>query len=162
MALRRRPERSTERRVGRRKTPKSSTDASAKQEKNFEMENVEPERDEGMGRSLMAVAVAAVTLTVIAPFAFGMATVVGVAIGGALALSNLWAIALVVRGFLRGAGLPWGAFAAVKFVALVFLVWIVLKNGWAEVMPLALGYAALPLGIVVGQLGRGEPSRQKV
>jgi hypothetical protein len=126
------------------------------------MKNAETERDDGMSRSLMAVAVVAVTLTVIAPFALGVATVVGVAIGGALALSNLWAIALVVRGFLRGAGLPWGAFAAVKFVALVFLVWIVLKNGWAEVIPLAFGYIALPLGIVGGQLGRGEPSRQKV
>ena len=126
------------------------------------MEPTEPERDEGVGRSLLAVAVTAVALTLLAPFAFGRATMVGVAIGGALAFANLWAIAVVVRGFLRGAGLPWGAFAALKFAALVFLVWIVLRNGWAEVMSLALGYVALPIGIVIGQLGRGGPSRQKV
>ena len=64
-------------------------------------------------------------------------------------------------GFLRGAGLPWGAFGALKFAALLFVVFIVLKNGWAEVTPLVLGYASLPIGIVVGQLGR-SPSRQKV
>jgi len=29
-------------------------------------------------------------------------------------------------------------------------------------MPLVLGYASLPLGIVVGQLGRGGPERKKV
>jgi len=126
------------------------------------MESTEAERDDGLRRSLSAVAVTAVVLTVLAPFSFGKATMLGVAIGGALAFSNLWAIALIVRGFLRGAGLPWGAFAALKFGALVFLVWIVMKNGWADMMPFVFGYAALPIGIVVGQLGRRGPSRQKV
>jgi hypothetical protein len=135
---------------------------SATREKTSEMENVESERDEGLGRSLTAVAVAAVTLTLLAPFAFGKASMLGVGIGGALAFANLWAIAAIVRGFVRGAGVPWGAFAVVKFAALVFVVWIVLRNGWAEVMPFVVGYAALPLGIVVGQLGRRTVSRQKV
>jgi hypothetical protein len=125
------------------------------------METTEPERDDGLGRSLTAVAVVSVALTLLAPFAFGKAIVLGVAIGGALAFANLYAIALIVRGFMRGAGLPWGVFGAFKFAALLFVVWIVLKNGWADVLPLVLGYASLPLGIVIGQLGRG-PSRQKV
>jgi hypothetical protein len=126
------------------------------------METTDHERDEGLGRALIAVAVASVVLTSLAPFAFGSGALLGAAVGGALALSNLWVIAVVVRGFLRGAGLPWGALAAVKFLALLFLVWIVLRNGWAQPVALALGYAALPLGIVVAQLGRGGPSRQKV
>jgi len=53
-------------------------------------------------------------------------------------------------------------FGALKFAALLLLVWIVLRNGWAEVLPLAIGYAALPLGVVIGQLGRPAPSSQKV
>jgi hypothetical protein len=126
------------------------------------IERTEPERDETIGRSLVAVAVAGTVLTLLAPFAFGKATLPSVAIGAALAFGNLYAIAAIVRGFLRGAGLPWGVFGALKFVALMFVVWIVLKNGWADVMPLVVGYAALPLGVVVGQLGRGAPSRQKV
>ncbi len=126
------------------------------------METTDHERDEGLGRPLTAVAVSSVVLTLLAPFAFGSGAMVGVAIGGALALSNLWVIAVVVRGFMRGAGLPWGAFAAVKFLALLLLVWIVLKNGWAQPLTLALGYAALPLGIVVAQLGRSGPAPKKV
>jgi hypothetical protein len=123
---------------------------------------MEPERDDGILRALAAVAVASVVLTVLAPFAFGKAAMLGVAIGGALAVANLWAIAAIVRGFLRGAGLPWAIFGTMKFSALLFVVWIVLKNDWADVMPLVLGYAALPLGITVGQLGGRGPSRQKI
>ena len=123
---------------------------------------MEPERDDGLGRSLVAVAVASVALTVLAPFAVGKAQMLGVAIGGALAVGNFWAIAAIVRGFLRGAGLPWAVFGALKFSVLLLVVWIVLRNGWANVMPLVLGYAALPLGIVVGQLGGKGPSRQKI
>ena len=141
--------------------PTTSTGANASNDDGTVMETTEPERDDGLGRSLTAVAVVSVALTLLAPFAFGKATMLGVAIGGALAFTNLYAITLIVRGFMRGAGLPWGAFGAFKFAALLFLVWIVLKNGWADVMPLVLGYASLPLGIVIGQLGRG-PSRQKV
>jgi hypothetical protein len=126
------------------------------------MNTMEPERDDGVLRSLVAVAVTAVVLTVLAPFALGKATLLGVAIGGALAVGNLWAIAAIVRGLLRGAGLPWAVFGTLKFSALLFVVWIVLKNDWADVMPLVLGYAALPLGIVVGQLGGKGPSRQKI
>jgi hypothetical protein len=126
------------------------------------MKAVDHERDDGLGRALTAVAVASVVLTLLAPFAFESGAMLGVAIGGALAVSNLWAITLVVRGFLKGAGLPWGAFAALKFLALLFIVFIVIKNHWAGIVPLALGYAALPLGISVAQLGRGGPARQKV
>lgn len=126
------------------------------------MNTTEPERDDGFARSLTAVAVASVTLTVLAPFAFDKSAMLGVAIGGALAVANLWAIAAIVRGFLRGAGLPWAIFGALKFSALLLVVWIVLRNGWANLMPLVIGYAALPLGIVVGQLGGKGPSRQKI
>lgn len=123
---------------------------------------MEPEHGDGFTRSLASVAVAGVTLTALAPFAFGKAATLGVAIGGALAVMNLWAIAAIVRGFLRGAGLPWAVFGALKFSGLLFVVWIVLRNDWADVMPLVLGYAALPVGIVVGQLGGRGPTRQKI
>jgi hypothetical protein len=114
----------------------------------------------GLARPLTAVGVVAATLTLVAPLAFGREAMLGVAIGGALAVSNLWAIGVIVRGFLRGAG-SYGVFGAMKLLVLLFVVWLVLKNGWAQALPLAFGYAALPLGIVVGQL-RGAPARQKV
>ena len=112
--------------------------------------------------SLLApVAVTGVILTALAPFVFPSATsALGVAIGAALAVANLWAVAMVIRGFLRGAGLPWGVVAALKFGALLFVVGIVLKNQWADALPMALGYAAMPLGIVVGQLRRAPAGRE--
>jgi hypothetical protein len=96
-------------------------------------------------------------LTVVAPFVVAAPHArQGVAIGAALAAANLAALGLVVRGVLRGALLSWGALASVKFALLLFIAWIVLKNHWAGAIPLALGYVALPLGIVVGQLTRAS------
>lgn len=110
---------------------------------------------------LVPVAVAGAILTALAPFVFPSAgSALGVAIGGALAVANLWAVAMVIRGFLRGATLSWGVVAALKFGALLFVVGIVLKNQWADALPMALGYAAMPLGIVVGQLRRAPAGRE--
>ncbi len=119
------------------------------------------ERENGLVSLVWPVAAVAVVLTAIAPFVFGAADRRGVAIGGLLATLNLAAIALVVRGVMRGALLSWGSLATVKFTVLLFATWLVVKNHWAGVLPLALGYAALPLGIVVGQLTRAAPVRKE-
>ena len=124
------------------------------------MTDLETEQN-GLFGLIFPVAIAAVVLTMLAPFVVGMDQASGVAVGGALATLNLAAIALVVRGVMRGAVLSWGALATVKFALLVFVTWIVIKNHWAGVFPLALGYAALPLGIVVGQLTRAAPARRE-
>jgi hypothetical protein len=110
---------------------------------------------------LVPVAIAGAVLTALAPFTFDAPrSALGVAIGAALAVANLFSVAVVIRGFIRNRGASWGALAAVKFAALLFLVGIVLKNHWAEALPLAVGYAALPLGIVFGQLSRRAPARE--
>lgn len=110
---------------------------------------------------LVPVAIAGAVLTALAPFTFSAPrSALGVAIGGLFAVGNLWAVTVVIRGFLRNRGASWGALAVVKFTALLFLVGIVLKNQWAEAVPLAVGYAALPLGIVFGQLSRRAPARE--
>jgi hypothetical protein len=108
---------------------------------------------------LVPVAVAGAVLTLLSPFVFATPrSAIGVGIGALLGFANLWAIAALIRGFLRGASLSWGALAALKFGALLFVVAIILKNHWAEPLTLALGYAALPVGIVFGQLRRA-PAR---
>ena len=126
------------------------------------MTSTKTDRDDGFTRLITAVVVTALVLALLAPFALGSGAMLGVAIGGLLAVANLWAIGFVVSAMLRGASLSFGAVAGLKFGALVFVIWVVLKNGWAGAMPLAFGYAALPLGLVIGQLARGLPSRQKV
>jgi hypothetical protein len=70
-----------------------------------------------------------------------------------LAVLNLWLIARMVRGFLGGGpGRAWGPIGMIKLAALFIVLGIILKRGFADVLPLALGYAALPLGIVLAQL----------
>ncbi len=116
-------------------------------------------REQGIGGLLGPVAIAGVLLTALSPFVVGAPRgAIGVAIGAAMGVGNLWAIAVVIRGFLRGQGLSWGALAAAKFAVLIGVVAVVLKNHWADALPLALGYAALPLGIVFGQVTKGAPA----
>jgi hypothetical protein len=119
------------------------------------------EQPSGILSLVWPVAAVAVVLTALTPFVLGASEMRGVAVGGALAAANLAAVGFVVRGVLRGALLSWGSLAAVKFALLVFATFIIIKNHWAGVVPLALGYAALPLGIVVGQLMRATPVRKE-
>ena len=85
----------------------------------------------------------------------------GIAIGAAIGVGNLWAIASVVRGLVRGNALPWSVVAALKFAAVLLVVYLVLKNHWASAVSLAIGYSALPIGIVIGQLSRGAAARRE-
>ena len=50
---------------------------------------------------------------------------------------------------MNGAGLPWVLLGALKLVGLLVVVAAVLKLGITTVIPLAVGYGALPVGIVV-------------
>jgi hypothetical protein len=119
------------------------------------------ERPSSLLSLIWPVAAVGAVLTALTPFVLGAGEMRGVAVGAALATANLAAVGFVVRGVLRGAMLSWGSLAAVKFAVLLFVTYVVVKNHWAGVIPLALGYAALPLGIVVGQLTRAAPVRRE-
>ncbi len=135
---------------------KSSTDVTVRSEGDFEnpMDQTAHRENNLLGLVWPVLGVGA-ALALLAPFIVAVDHArQGVLIGAVLAAANLATIGLVVRGVMRGAALSWGALACVKFALLLFAVWLVLKNHWAGAVPLALGYAALPLGIVVGQLTR--------
>ena len=78
----------------------------------------------------------------------------GIAIGTLLAALNLWALGWVVRGLLHGSRLraSYAVLAAFKFAVLVGAGYGALAMGLVDPLPLAIGYGALPLGILVGQL----------
>lgn len=117
-----------------------------------------PNEDGSIRRALLCVAVMGVVLSVGAPLLFGTRGIVSSAIGGALAVVNLWAIGRLVRGFLgQGGKASWAPLGMLKLVAIFILLGVILKQGLAEVLPLAYGYAALPLGIVLAQLTAGSP-----
>jgi hypothetical protein len=115
------------------------------------------DEDQGLRAALWAIALTGAVLTLGSPFVLGRSGIAGVALGSAIAAFNLWALGRIVRAFMNGAGLPWVLLAALKLVGLLVLVAVVLKLGLTTVIPLAVGYAALPVGIVFAQLGAARP-----
>ena len=101
-------------------------------------------------------------LTLGSPFVLGKEGVLGVALGSLIAALNLWALTRVVRALMNGASLPWVVLGGAKLFALLALVALILKLELAGLVPLAIGFSALPIGIVLSQLGSGRSaSRQQ-
>jgi hypothetical protein len=113
--------------------------------------------DHGLRGALWAIAITGALLTLGSPFVLGKSSALGVALGSAIAGFNLWALGRIVRAFMNGAGLPWALLAALKLFGLLALVGLLLELGVTTVIPLAVGYAALPVGIVFAQLGAARP-----
>ena len=118
-----------------------------------------PKTDEerGLRAALWAIALSGAALTLASPFVLGRDGVLGVALGSVIAAFNLWSLGRIVRAFMNGAGLRWVLLAALKLVGLLAVVAVVLQLGITTVIPLAVGYGALPLGIVFAQLGAARP-----
>lgn len=78
----------------------------------------------------------------------------GIAVGAVLALANLAGVAYIVRGFTKPGASP-GAVVVVALLKLTLLfggLYLLLSSGWVDVLAVAVGFGALPLGIVIGQL----------
>jgi hypothetical protein len=108
----------------------------------------------GIATALWSVAVVGALLALGTPLLLGSGSRVSVALGAVLAVLNLWAVARMVRGFLYPAGArsPWMTLAMLKFAVLFLGVTFLVRGGYARILPLVIGYAALPLGIVISQL----------
>jgi hypothetical protein len=116
------------------------------------------DEEQGLRTALWAIALCGAALTLASPFVLGKEGVLGVALGSAIAAFNLWSLGRIVRAFMNGAGLPWVLLAALKLVGLLVVVAVVLKLGITTVIQLAIGYGALPVGIVFAQLGAARHS----
>ena len=104
--------------------------------------------------SLIAVVVVAVLLAVAAGFIQGARTGFGVLVGGAVATINLLIFIHIVQGVLAGGryGRLWILAAILKLGGLLGGAWLLMKTGICSGGQLAIGYAALPFGVVVGSL----------
>jgi len=113
--------------------------------------------------ALWAVAIVGLLLTLSAPTLLGAGTAPSVAAGSSLALVNLWALSRLVQSFLQGGGarLPWVVVSMLKFFGLLLIVAVLVRSGHVSVLPLMLGFAALPLGIVAAQLRTGSPAARE-
>jgi len=118
---------------------------------NTATESTEPN---GIASAIWSVAIVGALLTLAAPTLLGTGSRLSVAIGVLLAIGNLWAISRTVRGFLYPAGArsPWISLAMLKFAVMFLGVLFLVSGGYAKLLPLVIGYAAMPVGIVISQL----------
>ena len=114
-------------------------------------ESTEPN---GIATAIWSVAIVGALFTVAAPTLLGGGSRLSVALGVLLAMANLWAISRTVRGFLHPAGArsPWVSLAMLKFAVMFLGVLFLVRGGYAKLLPLVIGYAAMPVGIVIAQL----------
>ncbi|UQA60995.1 ATP synthase subunit I [Polyangium aurulentum] len=118
--------------------------------------------DASMRAALLGVIGSAVVLTVGAYAVMGRQAAQGVAIGGGLAAINLLVFAVIGEAVVarRGRTSPWAAVGMLKLVALLGVVWLILRSGIASGLSLAVGYGALPMGITLGSLFGPKPPEE--
>ena len=118
---------------------------------NTATESTEPN---GIASAIWSVAIVGALLALAAPTLLGNGSRSSVALGVLLAIANLWAISRTVRGFLHPAGArsPWISLAMLKFEVMFLGVLFLVRGGYAKLLPLVIGYAAMPVGIVISQL----------
>ncbi len=141
--------------------PKKKNVASEKPATNTTMTTEGAERGNDLRASLLAVAVVGALFVLLLPTFIGSGTRLSILVGALLAVGNLWLIARTVRGFLYPAGArsPWLGVALLKLGALFLVVAFLVRGGHAQVIPLMIGYGALPIGIVVSQLRSSRVAR---
>jgi len=118
---------------------------------NTATESTEPN---GIATAIWSVTIVGLALTLAAPALLGTGSRLSVALGVLLAIGNLWAISRTVRGFLHPAAArsPWISLAMLKFALMFLGILFLVRGGYAKLLPLCIGYAAMPVGIVVSQL----------
>ena len=114
-----------------------------------------------LGRALRAVAAAGGVLTLIAGLWLGWRAGLSAAIGAGIAVANLYVLGRVVASLLSGGAQrgAWGVVGLLKLGVLFGGLWAMFRSGQVAVLPLLMGYGALPLGISLTPLfGRDEPA----
>ncbi len=127
--------------------------------------------------SLRAVLLSGAALTLPALALFGVGAAVSVGVGALLAAGNLWVMARIVVSLLpedepdaagleppsasqapaarqaSGAGrAAWGLVAMLKMLALLSVVWLLMRHALVAPLPMLIGLLSLPFGIAIGSL----------
>ncbi len=111
--------------------------------------------------ALRGVAGTALAGTALAAIVSSWRAALSVGLGGLAAVVNLWLLGLLVARWLGSEGKagPWALIGLVKFTALVALFCGLVAWKLVRPIPLILGFGALPIGIVLGQLVAARPVR---
>jgi hypothetical protein len=113
----------------------------------------EPALDETLRRAQVAMAATGLVFALATAGFGGLGAGAGVLIGTLVAMGNLWAFAFIVRA-LFGRGRPWGwaLLGVLKMFGLFGVVAWLLREEIVRVIPFALGYASLPIGLTLSAL----------
>ncbi len=86
-----------------------------------------------------------------------------VALGAGFGAGNLWALGRIVGGLVdpNRPKAPWIVLGVLKWSGVLGLLYVLIRTGFADILPLALGLATLPLGILVAQLAVTHPPRRQ-
>lgn len=113
--------------------------------------------------AIITVAVFGTLFALVAGTVWSVRAGISAAVGATIAASNLWVLARIIGATARPdaskSALAWSMLALVKMLGLFALVWLLIRWGIAQPLPLVLGYGALPIGIAVGSVvsDRTEP-----
>jgi hypothetical protein len=113
--------------------------------------------DRRLRTTFVTVGACAALLTLGGAFAFGSRGAVSVALGGLVALSNLFVFARIVASVAvpmaappRHAQLLWTVLALPKTMLLFGGVWFLVTRHLVDPIHLVVGYGCLPIGIAIG------------
>lgn len=115
--------------------------------------------DMGLKAAIRIVALTGAAFAVAATLFAGLRFGVGVLSGGLIAAVNLIVLARIVQAFLgnKGNAAPWAIVAVLKLVFLLGGVYLLVRSELLPVLSLAIGYMALPVGIVAASLFGPKP-----
>jgi F0F1-type ATP synthase assembly protein I len=109
---------------------------------------------------MIVIAVLGVLVAAVGATLYGHKAGISAAIGAAIAMANLYALAHIVRALTTpgasSSAAGWTFAFMLKIVVLLAGVWLLLRAGVVTLLPLIVGYMTLIVGLGVGNLVSNE------
>ena len=111
-----------------------------------------------LSRALWAVAICGALLALASLSIFNVRAGLSVLVGAAIGVINLFVLARSVSRLLAGGGASWGVVVVIKLLGLLAVTFLLIRFALVDSLGLAVGFGALPLGIVFAGLFGAAPS----
>ncbi len=110
-----------------------------------------------MKRTHQTVAVIGLVLALASTSWAGLSFGGSVAVGALVASVNLYVLSRSVHKLVDGASPSWAVVAGLKFIVLLGVTYVLIDSGIIKPLALAVGFGALPLGILLAGLLGATP-----
>lgn len=105
--------------------------------------------DNAMRRTHQSVAIVGGAFSIAGLVFYGAFIGSSVIAGVAIASINLLILSRTVRSIVEGGGVTWAGVALIKFLVLLAATYVLIQNGLVNSLALAVGFGALPIGILL-------------